>query len=308
MRLPELSLPRGARGKLGRGHGVVVDRGDRKIDEDPANLAGLDVFLLDRRHRLQREVAAERTLEVGHLVDRHRRLLRSLGPGVERKLGAALGASRRWHACEHHASSHRHRRQAPACFRRETWDAKLMATSPSIFVADRNRTAIRLRRTMARIGERSGSESEERYRRPRGAPTCAGGDAARPSRPESPSSFRPSLPASSPTSPTCWTAATAAALEARLEHLQEVTGADIAVVTLPTIGDYDARRMWRSPDRPGVGSRSEGGDRRQAPQRRRGGAPGSPHRRSQGRDLHRARARARGSDHRCAGPARSATR
>ena len=84
VRLPELSLPGGTRGKLGGCHRVVVDRGNRKIDEDPANLAGLDVFLLERRHRLEREVATERTLEVRHLVHRHRRTLRSLGPGVNR--------------------------------------------------------------------------------------------------------------------------------------------------------------------------------------------------------------------------------
>ena len=53
------------------------------------------------------------------------------------------------------------------------------------------------------------------------------------------------------------------ALEARLEHLQAVTGADVAVVTLPTIGDYapvdvatQIGRAW------GVGAKAAIGDKR----------------------------------------------
>jgi uncharacterized protein len=53
------------------------------------------------------------------------------------------------------------------------------------------------------------------------------------------------------------------ALEARLQHLQDVTGADIAVVTLPTIGDYAAGdvalaigRAWK------VGPNAAIGDKR----------------------------------------------
>jgi uncharacterized protein len=55
----------------------------------------------------------------------------------------------------------------------------------------------------------------------------------------------------------------AAALEARLKHLQDVTGADIAVVTLPTIGDQDPAavalmigRTWK------VGGKADIGDKR----------------------------------------------
>jgi uncharacterized protein len=58
-------------------------------------------------------------------------------------------------------------------------------------------------------------------------------------------------------------AAQAAALEVRLQHLQQVTGADIAVVTLPTIGDRSPQevalaigRAWQ------VGGKAEIGDRR----------------------------------------------
>ncbi|MES1259854.1 MAG: TPM domain-containing protein, partial [Gemmatimonadota bacterium] len=55
----------------------------------------------------------------------------------------------------------------------------------------------------------------------------------------------------------------AAGLEARLKHLQDVTGADIAVVTLPTIGDQDPAavalaigRAWK------VGGKADIGDKR----------------------------------------------
>jgi uncharacterized protein len=56
--------------------------------------------------------------------------------------------------------------------------------------------------------------------------------------------------------------ATRGALEARLSHLREVTGAEIAVVTLPTIGDYDppdvARdigRVWKVGANAPIGSK-----------------------------------------------------
>ncbi|HEY4100322.1 MAG TPA: TPM domain-containing protein [Gemmatimonadales bacterium] len=57
-------------------------------------------------------------------------------------------------------------------------------------------------------------------------------------------------------------ASTRGALEARLQHLQDVTGAEIAMVTLPTIGDYDpadvARdigRVWKVGQNAPIGSK-----------------------------------------------------
>src|SRR5690606_1354466 len=43
-----------------------------QVDEDPADLSGGDVLLLDGRKGLLRETLAERTLEVRHLIHRHR--------------------------------------------------------------------------------------------------------------------------------------------------------------------------------------------------------------------------------------------
>lgn len=53
------------------------------------------------------------------------------------------------------------------------------------------------------------------------------------------------------------------ALEARLRHLQDVTGADIAVVTLPTIGDRGPQEVALAIGRTwGVGGKAEIGDKR----------------------------------------------
>lgn len=58
-------------------------------------------------------------------------------------------------------------------------------------------------------------------------------------------------------------ASAASAIAARLDHLRTVTGAEVTVVTLPSIGDYDAADVAREIGRKwGVGANAQIGDKR----------------------------------------------
>lgn len=137
-----------------------------------------------------------------------------------------------------------------------------MRPSRSIFVAVRNSGAVALPEPHGEPTNGANEPGEERYRCAAGSPTrprcrasgAAGGIA----------SLFPAQPTGFVTdAANLLDAAARSALEARLQHLQDVTGADIAVVTLPTIGDQAASdvalaigRAWK------VGGKAAIGDKR----------------------------------------------
>src|SRR5215217_3089463 len=87
MNSPESVLPGGAERQLRGGRGVLVDTGEGKVDEDPADLPRSDVIPLQPGKSLQRELTTVGTLKIRHLINRHR------------CPGRALAASFQWRGC-----------------------------------------------------------------------------------------------------------------------------------------------------------------------------------------------------------------
>ena len=80
---PEPVLPGGAHRDPRGGDRVRVRAREREIDEDEPDFARLHVLALERRQRVQGEIATVGALEVGHLVDRDGRVAPALGAGRE---------------------------------------------------------------------------------------------------------------------------------------------------------------------------------------------------------------------------------
>src|SRR5437867_2878928 len=74
-----------------RGSCVRMDRCQRKIDENPANLSPSDIERIEYGKGLDSETPAIRALEVRHLVDCDRGLLRALRARGQRNRIGALG-------------------------------------------------------------------------------------------------------------------------------------------------------------------------------------------------------------------------
>ena len=87
---------------------VLMHTGEGKVDEHPANLARLDVAPLDLGEGFLREPLAVGTLEVGHLVHRHRRRGRALAAGRQRDVRPGRQGERAASGQQHAANEHYH--------------------------------------------------------------------------------------------------------------------------------------------------------------------------------------------------------
>src|SRR5690349_21999555 len=106
MHSPEALLVGCAERDLGGGGGMRMDTGERKVDEDPMDLARGDIRPVKLRKGLQCELTAVGTLEIRHFVDRHGSLGRSLtsalqGNRIARGILTVESCRQRQHTAEH---------------------------------------------------------------------------------------------------------------------------------------------------------------------------------------------------------------